>query len=293
MIPFSCADYAFPILPQAKRFALLQLLGFEYVDIGLFERSSDLMPSQLLAEPRNFTKQLRANLQSASLHVSDVFLQIGLEPTSAAANDPSREIRSHNRKIFLLALDMCADLACTHLTGLPGVRHKGIGETDDLTLALEEASWRQLAASRAGVVYAIEPHVGSLCSDVASTRSFVESVPGLTLALDYGHFIAADILSSDVHSLLPFSSQIHARCAAPGQLQTQLSENTIDFDEMLRNLRKRMYPGFLVIEYVWTEWKRCNRTDNVSETLLLRRQLEEFMSLDPSSSINQKEEQNV
>ena len=277
MIPFSCADYAFPLLPTAKRFAVLQLLGFEYVDIGLFERSSDLMPSQLLAEPGNFMKQLKSDLQSAGLHASDIFLQIGLEPAIAAANDPSPQARLRNRKTFLLALDLCAAVGCKHLTGLPGVRHSGIREADDLALAREETRWRHQEASSAGVAYAIEPHVGSLCFDVASTRSFVESVPGLTLALDYGHFIAAHILSRDVNSLLPFASQIHARCAAPNRLQVPLTENTIDFDGMMRDLRAQRYRGFLVIEYVWTEWKQCNRTDNVSESVLLRRHLEELI----------------
>lgn len=32
------------------------------------------------------------------------------------------------------------------------------------------------------------------------------------------------------------------------------------------------------MEYVWVDWKGCNRTDNVSKTLLLRRALESAAS---------------
>lgn len=282
MIRFSCSDYTFPLLAPAQRFALLQLLGFKYVDIGLFERDERLSPGQLLADPKAFIKQLRVDLKRATVQAADVFLQTGLEPADAAANDPSLPIRSRNRKMFMLALDLCAALDCTHLTGLPGVLHKGTREQDDLALAGEEASWRQHVAHGAGVTYAIEAHLGSICSDVASTRSFVESVPGLTLTLDYGHFVSAKIPSRDVHSLLPFASHIHARGGAPGRLQTTADENLIDFDGMLRRLHKQKYPGLIAIEYVWTGWQQCNRTDNVSETILLRRLLEDIENADLS-----------
>lgn len=102
MIRFSCSDYTFPLLPRAQRFALLQLLGFKYMDIGLFERSPDLRPVQLLASPRAFVKKLQYDLQRSDLQVSDVFLQTGLNPVVSAANDSSLPARSRNRKIFLL-----------------------------------------------------------------------------------------------------------------------------------------------------------------------------------------------
>jgi sugar phosphate isomerase/epimerase len=256
---------------------MLELLGFRLVDLGLFDRNSGLRPAQLVADPKGFTRQLKSELRHTHLRVSDVFLQIGPEPSIAAANDPDPRVRTRNRKIFLRALDLCSDLDCAHLTGLPGVRHPGVAEADDLALALEVAAWRQHVAASAGVKYAIEPHIGSICSDVASTRAFVESVPGLTLTLDYGHFVTSGTPSSKIHSLLPFASHLHARGGAPGQLQATVAENTIDFEGIVRRLRERKYRGGVAVEYVWTEWGQCNRADNVSETLLLRRRLEDLI----------------
>jgi sugar phosphate isomerase/epimerase len=277
MIRFSCSDYTFPLLTRAHRFALLQLLGFKYVDIGLFERSEDLRPSQLLAAPGAFIQSLQDDLQGAGLQVADVFLQTGADPFECASNAPSPIIRAENRETFLLALDLCAALGCTHLTGLPGVWHNGVGDPDDWALAVDEVGWRQQAASSAGVSYAIEAHVGSICPDIASTRSLLDSVTGLTLTLDYGHFVMAGLNSLDIHSLLPFASHIHVRGGAPKRLQTPVSENEIDFTGMVHRLQKQKYNGFLAVEYVWTEWEHCNRTDNVSETIILRRQLEAMM----------------
>ncbi len=277
MISFSCADYAFPLLPRTQRFALLQLLGFKYVDIGLFERSVGLKPNQLLEAPKTFIKQLKHDLKCAGLRVSDVFLQTGLDPAISAVNDPNPQVRSRNRKTFLLALNLCMDLDCTHMTGLPGVWHKRTKPAGNFALAVDEAAWRQCKALNAGVRYAIEPHIGSICADVARTHFLLDAAPGLTLTLDYGHFVSAGIDSHAVHSLLPFASHIHARGGALNRLQTSVSENEIDFDGIVRRLYKQKYKGFLAVEYVWVDWKQCNRTDNVSETILLRRRLADLM----------------
>ena len=293
MIRFSCSDYTFPLLPRTQRFALLQLLNFKYVDIGLFERSPDLSPRRLGASPRAFIKELKSDLERSALQVSDVFLQTGEDPAACAANDSSPSVRSLNRNTFMLALDLCAALGCTHLTGLPGVWHKGTKQADDLALAVEEACWRQRAASDAGVCYAIEAHVGSICSDIAGTRALLDSVPGLTLTLDYGHFVFANIQSREIHALLPYASHIHVRGAAPKRLQVPVSKNQIDFAGMMRRLYQQKYNGFLTIEYVWVDWEQCNRTDNVSETILLRRQLEEFESRDTGRTSHSKGVQHV
>ncbi len=277
MMHISCSDYTFPLLPRAKRFAMLELLGFRHVDLGLFERNTGLRPAQLAADPKGFTRKLKSELRRTHLGVSDVFLQVGPEPSVASANDPDPRVRMRNRKIFMLALDLCSALDCAHLTGLPGVRHPNVAEADDLARAHEVAAWRQHVAAGAGVNYAIEPHIGSICSDVASTRAFVETVPGLTLTLDYGHFVTTGTSCSEIHRLLPFASHLHARGGGPGQLQAIVAENTIDFEGMVRRLDKRKYRGCVAVEYVWTEWGQCNRADNVSETILLRRQLEDLI----------------
>jgi sugar phosphate isomerase/epimerase len=279
LIVLSCADYTFPLLTRAKRFALLNLLGLNYVDLGLFERSSDLRPAQLVADPRRFIRQLRHDLKNAGLHCSDVFLQIGVEPAISEANNRNPQVRARNRRTFLRTLDLCAALGCTHLTGLPGIPHNGPAESDDMSLAVDEAGWRQQAAADAGITYAIEAHMGSLCSDVASTHAFIKAVPGLTLTLDYGHFVAMDVPSREIHSLLPFASHFHVRGGAPGRLQTPVSENRIDFSGMVRRLYKQNYRGFIALEYVWTDWQQCNRVDNLSETILLRRLLKEVSAM--------------
>jgi sugar phosphate isomerase/epimerase len=274
MFKFSCADFTFPVLERSAALKLVKLLGFDHVDVGLFARSTHFSPIDLQAAPQSYTAQVLRDLDDAELRASDVFVQIGVDPSERAANDPSSDIRMKNREVFSRALEFCVTVRCNHLTGLPGVFHSTNPRERDLETAAEETAWRIKECAREGVKYAIEPHVGSICGEVESARAFLRRVEGLTLTLDYGHFVMAGESSALVHDLLPFASHVHVRGGAPNRLQTSVDENAIDFTGMLAGLKQLGFDGFLCLEYVWVDWNGCNRTDNVSETVLLRRALE-------------------
>jgi len=274
MPDFSCADYTFPLLSRTQSLQLIRLLDFKFVDIGLFERSASYLPTELMSAPDDFTRGVERDLASTELRPSDLFLQIGTEPAQSSANDPDPKVRARNRQVFKRALELCTAIQCDHLTGLPGVEHGHKGT--DLPLAIEETAWRAQVCREAGVVYSIEPHVGSICASVESTQRFLDQVEGLSLTLDYGHFVWAGEESRKVHSLLPFASHIHIRGGSTGRLQTSVADNTIDFEGMMSGLSTQGYAGKLALEYVWIDWQGCNQSDNLSETLLLRDRLQEI-----------------
>jgi len=267
---FSCADFTFPLLPHKKVLDLLQLLEIRGVDLGIFQDRSHHSPSEIALDPLGAAKSMRQELDSRALEVADVFVQTGAEPPVAAANDPDDGIRKQNRKTLMAMVEYCRELGAGHLTGLPGVLHEGVQLADDWKRAIEEAQWREELCRNVGVVYAIEPHVGSLLPDPQSTLRFLEAVPGLTLTLDYGHFVYQGMSSESVHCLLPHASHFHARGGVKGALQCPVKQNRIDFNAILNGLVKTGYNGWICLEYVWVDWEGCNRTDNISETLLLR-----------------------
>lgn len=92
---------------------------------------------------------------------------------------------------------------------------------------------------------------------------------GHSLTLDCTHLAAAGILNRDIHPLPRFASHIHVRGGARTRQQMPC-ENQVDYAGMMRRLTKQGYSGFVALEYVYTEWQQCNRTDNITETLLLR-----------------------
>ncbi|MGH9663481.1 MAG: sugar phosphate isomerase/epimerase family protein, partial [Bryobacteraceae bacterium] len=182
------------------------------------------------------------------------------------------------RDVFNRAVEFAAAIGCGHITGLPGVFHPDVDRTRDFDLAAEEAAWRVETARRGGLVYSVEPHMGSICPTPEAASRLLDRAAGLTLTLDYGHFIAAGIANADVHRLVPYTSHVHVRGGCPGKLQAAVEDNTIDFAGLVERLKIAQYSGFLCLEYVWIDWQGCNRTDNISETLLLRRALESMES---------------
>ena len=274
---FSCADFTFPLLPHEKILALLQLLEIPAVDLGVFEGRSHHFPSSIVGDPEGSAKRMKTMLDQYGLEASDVFLQTGEDPPVAAANDPDPSIRESNRAVFEAMVTYTRELGCKHITGLPGVLHEGVDPDQDWELAVEETSWRKTTAEAAGLVYGIEAHVGSILPDPETTLRFIAACPEITLTLDYGHFIYQGMSSESAHPLLKHASHFHARGGAPGQLQSTMKDNTIDYEAIVRGLAEADYTGYLCLEYVWIDWEGCNRTDNISETLLLKQELEGYL----------------
>jgi len=268
-VKLSCADFTFPLLPHEDVLALIRLLGLDGVDLGIFSQRSHWTPEMILPDVPAAANRMRSSLDRHGLSITDVFLQTGAEPPVRAANDPDATIREANREMFRGILDFAVRLGAKHLTGLPGVWHQGVEQTKDWSLAVEEARWRKDKATLAGIEYAVEPHVGSLTPDPESALRFVRE-SGVTVTLDYGHFVYQGMAPKAADVLLPHTSHFHARGGAKGQLQSTMKDNVIDFPAIRDALQARNYPGWMCLEYVWVDWEGCNRTDNVSETVILR-----------------------
>jgi sugar phosphate isomerase/epimerase len=268
-IRYSCADFTFPLLPHNNVLRLIKLLGFDAVDLGIFEDRSHHFPSIIAKEPVKEGITLAKVLKSVGLTAADVFLQTGKEPSIAATNSPDKSVRNNNRETFLKMLDFAGAVDCGHITGLPGVPHDGENSEDDWARACEETNWRIEAANAQKIIYSIEPHLGSILSDPVTTLQFINDCPGLTLTLDYGHFIYQGQSNESIHPLITYSSHFHARAGAKGRLQSRVKENEIDFEKIISKFKEIEYSGFICLEYVYNDWGGCDRTDNVSETILL------------------------
>ncbi len=273
---FSCADFTFPLLPHAKVLNLINLLGIDAVDLGIFEDRSHHYPSQIANDPEGTGKKIAAELQKLDMQVADVFLQTGADPPVAAINTPDKAVRDRNRYLFMKTIDFAATLGCKHITGLPGVLHTGEKFIDDWQRACEETLWRVETAKVQNIVYAVEAHVGSILPDASTVLKFINNCPGITLTLDYGHFIYQGQTNESVHPLIPFASHFHARGGASGKLQTTVKENEIDFATIIPLLHASGYTGFVCMEYVYVDWEGCNKTDNVSETIQLLKLLKDI-----------------
>ena len=266
----ACADFAFPLLSHDHTLDLVTMLGFDGIDIGLFEGRSHLWPSREFKDTPKSARILRGKLADRGLEAADVFLQMHSDFVPYAINHRESRRRKKARDWFQKSLEYAGTLGCSHVTTLPGVTFDEESRSLSLGRACDELAWRQELSQANGITFAIEAHVGSLISSPKAALAMLERVPGLTLTLDYTHFTKLGMPDSEVEPMLPYATHFHARGARKGRLQTSFGGNAIDYKRIARCLRENDYRGFIGIEYVWLDWEHCNEVDNLSETILFR-----------------------
>ncbi len=269
-LKLACADFSFPLLEHDRVLDLIGLLGFEGVDVGLFEGRSHLWPSRVFKKLEPSARALSKKLRDRGLRAADIFLQTAPEFVSLAPNHPHAKRRGKARDLFLRTLDFASACGCGHVSALPGVHFPEESPNASLARCCDELAWRVEQAAGRRLVFSVECHVGSIAPRPKAAQELVAKTPGLTLTLDYTHFTKLGIADQQIEPLVAHASHFHARGACKGRLQASLKNNVIDYGRVLRAMRECHYPGYVGIEYVWIDWEHCNEVDNLSETILLR-----------------------
>ena len=269
-LKLACADFTFPLLTHERALDLISMLEFDAVDIGLFEGRSHLWPSREFKNPANSGARLARKLKERGLQCADVFLQMAPNFIPYAINHPEAARRRRARDWFLKALDYGKATGAKHVTTLPGVTFESESSADSWRRCCDELLWRCEKARECQITFSIEAHVGSIVSTPKLALRLVRSVPGLSLTLDYTHFTRAGLPDKAAETLVAYASHFHARGARRGRLQASFKENRIDYNRVLRAMKKANYRGYIGVEYVWIDWEHCNEVDNLSETILFR-----------------------
>ena len=270
---FSCTDFTFPLLSHRNALKLISMLGIGSVDIGFLQDRSHIQPSLVAVDPPGEGKKLRETLESEGLTAADVFLQSATDFSSLALNQVREEARKKAREDFLCTLQFAEGCGSNHVTCLPGVFFPEAGDAS-LERARSELAWRVEQAAAHGIVLGIEAHRGSVADTPARAKALVESVPGLTLTLDYSHFIRGGFSQAEIAPLLVHARHFHARGASPRMMQTPLKESSIDFVQVVKDMKTAGYRDVITLEYVYEDWEDNFRVDTVSETILLKQLIE-------------------
>ena len=265
----SCADYSFPSLPHAQALALVSLLGFDGVDVGLFAGRSAFQPVSHPSQVSELVAPLRHTLLESGLEVADVFVQITQDFHVLSINDPDETVRREAVRRLIVNMDVAAQLGSSGMTVLPGVTH-AVGQAASMELAAESLSTLVLAAADRGLALSVEAHVESLIDTVDRTEDLLGMTPGLNLTLDHAHYVRRGERLSEIDRLVPRARHVQARGATRTELQASMADNVIDFPAMVDHLASLHYSGWIATEYVWSPWYECNRVDNLTETVALR-----------------------
>jgi sugar phosphate isomerase/epimerase len=252
------------------------MLGFEGIDIGLFQDRSHLQPSHVLPNLAKAAGELTGKLRDNGLKLADLFHQ-NSSFDKMAANDPDPGEQRKSREMFLHMLEFAQLCHAPHMTALPGVEWPGEPRDSSLKRCADELAWRAEQARQAGVVYSIEAHRGSIVPTPALAKQLVDMAPGLTLTLDYTHFLKQGYDQDECEALMPYASHYHARGANHDRIQVKMQDNIIDFERVLKAMERANYKGYVGVEYVWQEWEQNNEVDTISESIQLRDRLRAAM----------------
>ena len=269
-IPIACADFSFPLLPHDAALDLIAAMDIPAVDISLMMGYSHLDVVASIRSPEKLGRELADRLAARGLVIADLNFTPGEDFDSLAVNHPDDGVRKEATEWFHRAVEFASHAQARHMTMLPGQHWASETREASFSRCVAELQWRVQYAAEADITLSIEPHLGSIVPVPAQAQELVAAVPGLTLTLDYTHFVYQGFTDADCEVLLPLASHFHARGGAPGKLQTTLKKGAIDYRRVLQQMKQCKYPGYFAIEYVWMDWEGCNGTDNVSETILLR-----------------------
>ena len=238
ILKLACADFTFPLLAHDKVIDLIALLGFEGVDIGLFEGRSHLWPSRVFEELPGSARELACKLGDRGLVAADVFLQTAPDFVSLAPNHPDLARRRQARDWFARTVEFAGRVRCParFRAARRPLRRRLRGRV--LPTLLRRAGLALRDGPDEGITFSVEAHVGSIVPTPESAAELVRSVPGLTLTLDYTHFTRAGVPDAEVEPLIAHASHFHARGARPGRLQASFKENVIDYGRVLDVMRR-------------------------------------------------------
>jgi sugar phosphate isomerase/epimerase len=277
-VRLACGDHSFPLLEHEQVCDLVRMLGMDAIDIGLMGNRSHVRPENIRGDIAGWAGRISERVRSRGLEIADVFLIPWTDFAVMAPNHPDEAERARAAELFRDVLDFTVRVGAGGMTMLPGVPFAGEDTEVSFDRASRELAWRVAEAHARGIRLSVEPHNESIVEEPADALRLVEATPGLEITLDHTHFVSRGHDELEGDPLIPHTRHFHARCGCDGRLQARMQENTIDFERIVRKLRDEDYDGYLAVEYVWTEWGRCNECDNVSETVLLRDRLRAALS---------------
>lgn len=276
-VRLASADTGWPGLRPEFVFDLIGELGLSGVLLAFFEGSTARQPAEIAQDPDGWADQIGVELSKRDLEPADVFLIPGGDLQTMTVNHPDLAQRKQSEALFQAFVRFAHRVGSSGVTILPGMIFGGESWETALNRTVTALRRRVEMANKYDLRLCVEPHVSSytpFVGCVADTpervASLIDRVPGLSLALDYGHFMMQGIPDREVEPLLAYARHFHVRGGARGLVQTRLEDNVIDFRRVLDRMAEIGFDGWIHIEYVHDARPGCSQCDNTQETRKFR-----------------------
>jgi sugar phosphate isomerase/epimerase len=265
----SVTSWSLPQCSLDEAVGLSKLLGINAIDLGYFYRSS-LDKNEIINEPEAAAKKIR----DYEIKVSFLYHLFGADTQDR--NLSLKDAGEENVKQLERVLLFCSEASVDTIFLLPGVINPGQSVKQAMHRSAENLKRMVEVCQKKGITLAIEPHIGSCLESPELAEKLIDMVPGLTLILDYAHFICLGYPQAAIDRLAPHAGHVHLRQAKPGHLQTDLASGIINFQAVLGKLVEHLYEGYLSIEYVHQDYMNTLHEDVLSETIKMRDLVEEW-----------------
>ncbi|NJL93288.1 MAG: sugar phosphate isomerase/epimerase [Anaerolineae bacterium] len=257
----ACHLWAYNDQPLEDALGTIARLGFRYVDLGSGPHL-DLETAALY--PGREARRLRALLDYYELGLTDLYLMLPY------INDPDPAQRVAQLALFERLIPFALALGAPGLTVSPGVEN---ADAPDEALARSVPALMEMVriAEDTDLRISFEPHMDSAVTSPDSALLLLRAVPGLSLTLDYAHFIVQGYRLEDLQAVLPHVGHVHVRQAVKGRLQTPFRQGRLDLEKMMDALVAAGYFSTFTVEYMTTiGWHGMMAVNITQESMLMR-----------------------
>lgn len=247
-------------------------LGLRVMDIG---NGRDLDPDHVARNVDAEADRIRSIGDAVGMRFHDAFPQ----PTDKhITNTPDSLEYEHQREVTTAWIEFAAKAGLDGVTLSPGVYWPELSMEEAYTRSRDQLRPLVDVAARHEINLRIEPHVDSVTWNPSLALRMLDDVPGLSLTLDHSHFVFHGMPYEYIAAMHPHGTHWHARQASLSKLQARFDEGTIDFPRIVADLVRDGYNGIIALEVVSTPWLDLNQMDVLTETVLLRDQLQKLVT---------------
>jgi sugar phosphate isomerase/epimerase len=100
-----------------------------------------------------------------------------------------------------------------------------------------------------GLAYQVEPSRTSLLNTPPKALRMIEAAPGLRYTLDFLHYHMNSVPLNESLALVQYAGHMHARQAAAGKGKCDYIQGEIDYDAIVKELRRLDWPGSIAMEF--------------------------------------------
>lgn len=260
-IKIACHAWAYNNLPFDAAVGTIARLGFRYIDLG---SGPHLDVGRAATYPQAEADRILALLDEFELEITDLYLMM------PHTNTPDPAKREAHLTLFERLIPFAEALRTPGITISPGIIQPD-GLEHSLARAVPALLRMLQAAEDTDLRISFEPHMDSVAQRPEYALLLLEAVPGLSVTLDYAHFVTQGIVRREIEPLMEHIAHVHVRQARRGVLQTRYDDGTINIAELVEDLYEIGYRGTLTVEYMTTVgWHGMQKVSITRETVRTR-----------------------